>query len=322
MTAQSLGASFPKEQVTSSRPIHFLIFCVRRLPLFVVRLGVLLTSGVYYVFSARARRECRAYQKRIIKYTGGKVIRRPRILHQITSFALCVTEKVEGWLGKIHYDDVTFFDDDVVQLKDALSKKHGVLLIFSHLGNTEVLRSLATMGQTGLDRNVPITIIMEKRATEKFNRAIDELNKDIKMDIVGVENIEPDTIVTLMDRIEAGGMVVVAGDRRPAGGRHKLLISKFMGQTAQFPYGAFLLPALLKADTYFFFALRKKDFMWHSKYNMFVHKASVTFDDCPRYEREARINALCGEFVRHLERYCLEYPFQWCNFYDFWDGRK
>lgn len=318
---KEMMAARPKEQVTSSRPIHFLIFCVRYLPRFLVRLGVLLTSGVYYVFCTRARRECKSYQKQVIEYTGGKAICRPRILRQITSFALCVTEKVEGWLGKMHYADVTFHDDDASQLKSALSNGRGALLIFSHLGNTEVLRSIAIIESTGADRYVPITIIMDKRTTDKFNRAIDNMNKNIKTDIIDVTKIEPDTIVLLMNRLDEGGMVVVAGDRTPEDSRHKLLIHKFLGQAAQFPYGTFLLPALLRADTYFFFALRKQDFMWHSKYDMFVHKATVTFDDCPRYEREARINALCGEFVWLLEGYCLEHPFQWYNFYDFWGNK-
>lgn len=306
------------EQVTSSRPIYVLMFCARHLPLPIVGLGVLMTSAVYYVFSARARHECRAYQRRIIDYTLGRVMQKPNVLRQITSFALCVTEKVEGWLGRIHYDDVTFHDDGVTSLKESLSKGKGALLICSHLGNTEVLRSIATIEHTGVDRKVSVTIIMDKAPTAAFNRALDNMNKDIKMEVIGVDNIDIDTITVLMDRIASGGMVVVAGDRTPQGGRHKFLAHSFLGQAASFPYGAFLISALLKADTYIFFALRKKDFMWRPKYDMFVHKSSVTFSLCSRYEREERINALCGEFARLLEQYCLKYPYQWYNFYDFW----
>lgn len=338
-----------KEQVTSSRPIYFLIFCARHLPLWLVGVGVLMTSAVYYVFSKRARSECRRYQKHMINYlqhpsytqkheaappsaaidgagvphgergahpAGG--IKHLHIFRQITSFALCVTEKVEGWLGRINYEDVTFHDDDVAELKAQLGGGRGAFLICSHLGNTEVLRSLAAMGHTGVDRKVTVTILMEKNATNKFNRAIDEMSQGVHTEVIAVDNIEPDTIVTLMERIEAGGMVVAAGDRTPLGGRHRLLKQRFMGETALFPYGTFLLSALMKADTYFFFALRKKDFMWYPKYDMYVHKAGVTFDGCPRYEREARVNALCDEFARLLEKHCVSCPYQWYNFYDFW----
>jgi len=50
---------------------------------------------------------------------------------------------------------------------------------------------------------------------------------------------------------------------------------------------------------------------------MHVHKTGIAFD-CPRAERETRIKRLCGEYVALLEKYCIMYPLQWYNFFNFW----
>ena len=35
-------------------------------------------------------------------------------------------------------------------------------------------------------------------------------------------------------------------------------------------------------------------------------------------ERKARVESLCRQFAGLLEGRCLEYPYQWYNFFDFW----
>jgi predicted LPLAT superfamily acyltransferase len=123
-------------------------------------------------------------------------------------------------------------------------------------------------------------------------------------------------------------MVVIAGDRTSAKTRGRVIINEFLGKKAAFPYGTFMLAALLNVPVYFFFAMREKDLMLKPKYNMYVNRASVTFDGCTRSEKEGRIRELCRQFTVQLEKYCIEYPFQWYNFYNFWavpalpDGRK
>ena len=62
---------------------------------------------------------------------------------------------------------------------------------------------------------------------------------------------------------------------------------------------------------YFMHRIIKKE------YNIHIEKSKVDFD-CPRSEREARINECCGEYVERLEKMCLMYPYQWYNFFNFW----
>jgi predicted LPLAT superfamily acyltransferase len=39
----------------------------------------------------------------------------------------------------------------------------------------------------------------------------------------------------------------------------------------------------------------------------------------PRQEREKRAQELLEQFVGNLESYCHLFPFEWFNFFEFWD---
>ena len=40
----------------------------------------------------------------------------------------------------------------------------------------------------------------------------------------------------------------------------------------------------------------------------------------PRAEREKAAHELLEGYVSMLEQWCLRFPWQWFNFYDFWSG--
>lgn len=273
------------------------------------------------MFSSRARAECERFQSRVIEFTGGKSIKKIHVITQIVSFCLCVVEKIEGWQGKINYGDIHFLDDDSNELKKNLAQGKGALLIGSHLGNIDMMRAVAVRDQIGVDRKVPITVVLRANITKVFDKTMSDMTSSINldgMDFVDTANFSPDTMMKLMDTIERGGLVVITGDRTPADGRGRVIAKKIFGKDAALPYGPFLLAFLLKAPVYFFFALRQKDIMLKPRYDMNVENARVPFDDCPRAEREARIQDLAERFARALEARASERPFQWYNFYDFW----
>jgi predicted LPLAT superfamily acyltransferase len=226
-------------------------------------------------------------------------------------------EKVEAWGGKVLFKRVHFQEDDVAELVAGLENGKGALLISSHLGNIEFLRALAGFSRTGVSHTVPVTIIVDFDVTSQFNRMLRELNPQSMTWAIGVNDIGPDTVILLQDRLAAGELVAIAGDRTSANTRNKYFRFPFLNTEAPFPYGPFLLTSLLDAPTYFLFALRRKDVSLSSQYDMHVHRVRLSFD-CPRREREARIEELARLFAEKLEYYCKQHPYQWYNFYDFW----
>jgi predicted LPLAT superfamily acyltransferase len=78
----------------------------------------------------------------------------------------------------------------------------------------------------------------------------------------------------------------------------------------------------LKAPVYFIFAFRKKDLDITSPYEFHIIRSKTELGG-KRSEQKQQMANLAVEYASHLEKFCLEHPYQWYNFYDFWQkGEK
>ncbi|MDR1128599.1 MAG: hypothetical protein LBL20_04730 [Treponema sp.] len=313
--AQCAHWSEYREETAGYWHVKLILILFRIFPVVLLRVIAYGVSFFYYLFSGRARTESRRYLERISAQKPGQKPFRP--LAHITAFSLALIEKVEAWGGKALFDRVQFQEDDIGELIGGLEQGKGALLLTSHLGNIEFIRALAGFSRTGLSRNVPVTVLVDFSVTGYFNRMLQELNPESQVQAISVNEVGPETVILLQDRIACGELVAIAGDRTSANTRNKYFHLPFLGREAPFAYGPFLLTALLEAPAYFVFALRRKDLSLASQYNMYIHRVPVSFD-CPRKEREQRIEQLARLFAGWLEYYCMLYPYQWYNFYDFW----
>ncbi len=316
-TEELLHWADEKEVISSNKPLLLIFSLMQKLPAYLIFVLIYPISFFFYIFSRRGRLESKNYQKQMKKFTGGKIPLKISPFKQILSFALCIMEKMEGWLGNYHYKDLVTHDDDLKFLQNQLELGNGALLIGSHLGNIELLRSLSSFGENGISRKISVTAIMELKSTEQFNRTLKEVNPNVDFQVIDPEKIGVNTIVELQEQIEHGGLVVITGDRTSARARSRIIREKFLGKDADFPYGVFVLALLLKAPTYYVFGLRTKTASLRPKYHIFVEKSKVDFES-PRSKRDEKIHALCKEFVVKLEKYCVQFPYQWYNFYNFW----
>lgn len=306
-----------EEIIKTNNSLRFLLFLFKIAPGFLVRMLIYPVSFFYYIFAPGGRRFAEEYQKQLKAYTGGKIPKRISSYQQYLSFSLCIVEKLEGWLGKIKFSRIQYQDDDVKDILEVLKQGKGALLITSHLGNMELMRSLAEHNRELVGRDVPVYVVMNLKLNNNFMRTLNSLNPKVSFNIIDSDEIGPDSMVTLMNAVEEGGLVVIAGDRTSAHTRQKVIRRTFLGKEASFSYGAFLIPALIKAPLYFMFGLRTRVSVFHPKYNVYIEKSKVSFE-CERKERDERINACCAEFAQKLEKYCQLYPYQWYNFFDFW----
>ena len=306
-----------KEVISSNKPLLVLFKIIKVMPDWFLTGLVNCVAFFYLISSKRARIECRTYQKQLYEYSEGKEPVKSSAYKQIRSFCLCVIEKMQGWLGKCKYDKIICHEDDMQELLHRLEKGKGAFLIGSHLGNIELLRGLSSFGENGINKNISVTTIMEKNATAVFNKTIMEINPNAGFQVIDPSEINPDTIIALQERIENGGLVVVAADRPSANSRNRVIRKKFLGKEADFPYGVFVLASLLKVPTYYVFGLRDKESSLNSRYHMCIEKSAVDLN-CGRAEREEKLKDLCDEFVGKLEKYCMKFPYQWYNFYNFW----
>lgn len=310
-----------KEQVRTKVPLLISLWLIKVFPLPVVSIIVFPISLFYYIFSKRARVEIKRFQNQMRTFTGGHVPHKLSVYRTIFSFSLCLVERIAGWIGKIDEEDIFYNDDDIDDYWDNLEKGQGCLMFISHLGNSDLIRSLSTFSRAGFERVVPVTVIMEINSSEKFNGILKSVNPDYELTAIDPTDITPETIISLQEKIQNGEIVVVAGDRISAHSTNRTIKTKFLGKDANFPYGSFLIAALLACPTYFCFGLRDEPVMLRPVNAVYMHRADIDFTDCKRSERDEKIRRLCESFVMTLEKYCMWFPNQWYNFFDFWtDG--
>ncbi|MDR2314722.1 MAG: hypothetical protein LBE02_09355, partial [Spirochaetaceae bacterium] len=285
---------------------------------------------------------------------GGGGEKKLSTLGHITAFALAVVEKVQAWRGVIPFKRIRFQDDDIGSLIEGLERGRGAVLLCSHLGNTELLRALADYHRTGVSRDIPVTSIVDFEVTPFFNRMMAKLNRRAVLKIISANSIGPDSVAALQEETDRGGLAVIAGDRTPAHTRGRVFSVPFLGTEASFPQGPWILGALLEAPVYAVFALRRKDLSPAPDYDMHVHRlddfiprapprdgdgprrqgtsaesgtsaggkapggSGVEYSGSRRKERNRVMESRARQFAALLEGYCLQHPYQWYNFYDFW----
>jgi predicted LPLAT superfamily acyltransferase len=105
---------------------------------------------------------------------------------------------------------------------------------------------------------------------------------------------------------------VIVGDRTPPAENGRVSQVDFLGQSAPFAQGPWILASLLECPVYLFFCLRDKhDYRIH--FEPFSERIVL-----PRSERQVRLQAYIQQYALRLEAYCLSAPYQWFNFFDFW----
>jgi predicted LPLAT superfamily acyltransferase len=218
------------------------------------------------------------------------------------SFGMMLLDRMAVLGGR--EDRFTFAFEAEDHVRTALAEGKGLILLTSHTGNWEVAAHLlqrygVPSHVAGIDNEVePIRRMMDGSMTGRQVRRIDTR---------GAFEHSVEILAALRD----GGIVALLGDR---GSGQALVTAPFLGKPAVFPAGAYLLAAVSGAPIMHTFVFRERGFRYR-----FIGAPARRLQLPPRGERQAFLEACVGEYVRRLETMLRQYPFQWCNFYPFWD---
>lgn len=318
MKKQTAGKEWfnEKEGSTSTRPYRLTFWCLKHFPRWFVNFLTYCVALWFFIFDKRSRRESLRYQKTLRAYSP--TFKKIKPLRQVATFAVTLVEKIDCWTNPVSFENVHFNKDDVSVLIEQLNKNKGAFLIVSHLGDFEILRSLANKNQIGVKRdNIPMLVFSDMDVSSNFTQAMNKFSPGYTLNMINVNEITPVTIETIQDTIGAGGVVVCAGDRLSKNQNERYLTQNFLGKPAPFSYGVYFLADLIAAPTYFVWGFRKGNLVSKRECEMFVIKAKSQIGG-GRKGREQRAQALCAEYASHLEFFAQKYPYQWYNFFDFW----
>lgn len=264
---------------------------------------VLYGIALYFtLFAPKARRASRAYLYRALdrwaNWADG--------YRHVLSFATTIHDRV--YLLNERFD---LFDLEVVgadALHAALARQPGALLIGAHLGSFEVLRA-AGRGQAGLR----VAMLMYEENARKINATLEAINPKATQDIIPLGRM--DSMLEAREKLDAGYLVGMLADRSL--GDDATAALPFLGEAARFPLGPWRLAAMLRRPVFFMAGL----YLGGNRYQLhFVPLAD--FSATPRDARDAAIAAAMQRYADCLTQFCRRAPYNWFNFFDFWDDKK
>ena len=316
MSDNSIHWADKKEVAVLSWQLRFTFFAACHFPVFLKNAFAMVITAFYFAFLKKERKASRDFLKRC----RGKASLLDSYKHFL-SFSLALMEKCYCWSGKASISQIETQRDDMDELCKGLESGEGCLMICSHLGNIEYLWSSAAFNKTHVKREFEIYPIADTSITPKQNYLLNRGALNSLGKIIDANSIGPETAALLSEKLSAGNIAIIAGDRISANTRNRTVPVQFLGKQAHFPFGVFALASALKVPVYFVFAMREKNFSFSSACRMRVHKARNAMQGS-YLDRKRKIPDLAKEFASFLEYYCLKEPMQWYNFYDFWAEAK
>ena len=250
-------------------------------------------------FAFLGAKEPRKYSKKYLSIMGlnsGIINQFKHIL--MHSYSLL--DKMEVFAGTFKPENV-FFDNENDKNNFIKDLHKGVFIIGSHLGNIEMMRVFL---RTSIKK--PLNIFLSVDQCKIFNNFIKQIEIESPAKIYPVEEININTSIEIKEKISAGEVVVMAGDRISKNSTN--IKVPFLGKTIQLPSGTFKFAYLMEHPVYFVCALKEGE-----KYRIYLRKFDFTGT------KTETVKQMQQEYLAFLENLVPRYPFQFYHFYDFFE---
>jgi len=198
---------------------------------------------------------------------------------------------------EVHGKDILF---------EHLANGKGLFLIGAHLGSFEVLRALGRK-----EAKLRISMIMHQENAQKISSMLAAINPEAVQDIIPLGQV--DSVLTARERLDEGYVVGMLADRTP--GNETLYPVQILGSETRLPGGPFRIAAMLERPVLFMAGL----YLGGNRYAIHFEPLA-DFSSVPRSQRATAVIAAIDQYAALLDRYCRTAPYNWFNFFDFWQS--
>ena len=255
-----------------------------------------LIVAYFLLLAAPARRASRIYLRRAL----GREPRWRDLYRHLHFFASTIHDRIYLVNDRFDLFDIEVHGGELVT--DLLATGRGALLMGAHLGSFEVLRARA---RPKLD----VTMVMYEENARKVNAALAAANPAARLDIIPLGRVG--SMLQVRQRLLDGAIVGILGDRS-LGGDETVSVS-FLGAPAALPSGPFRLAAMLRQPVIFMAGV----YLGGNRYRIHF-EALADFSAIRTEARDAVLHESVARFAAVLERHCRAAPYNWFNFFDFW----
>ncbi len=255
---------------------------------------------LYFVITARsARRTSYEY----LKCLRGESASWWHVFRHFHCFAATILDRVYLLRGDFERFGITVHGKEIVHRQ--IESRKGSILLGSHLGSFELLRALGV-----LQRSFSLKVLMDPLHNQNITRFFDALNREIAATVIAPDR--PDTLIRVKESLDAGCFIGMLGDRISGG--DKTTQCQFLNAPATFPAGPVLLAAMMRCPVILFFGLYRGGNRYEIYFEHFADQI-----DLDRVRRAEDIQFWMQRYAERLEHYSRLAPYNWFNFYPFWD---
>lgn len=196
----------------------------------------------------------------------------------------------------------TYEFDGVDLLQNLLKQKKGGILISAHVGNFEI----AEYFFNEIDGFSQINLITTDNEREEIKKQLEKNNSKSKVNFIFIKE-DFSHIFEINNALNRNELICFTGDRYFEG--NKTLVGNLLGKDALFPAGPFVLGSRLKVPVVFVYVMKESA----KHYHLYAREAIFK-------NRDAK--SLLSNYTKSIASILKKYPYQWFNYFDFWNDLR
>ncbi len=262
---------------------------------------VLYPITLYFLITATTpRRGSLDYLSRVLQQKPGW----QHAFQHIHCFAATILDRFYFLSGQHQHFDIRVHQGHVIL--DQIDSGRGCILLGAHLGSFEVLRIIGVT-----KRRFPLKVLMNIDHNQGITGFMNALNPEIANTIIPIRG--PETLLKVKENLDQGYLIGTLGDRVIAD--DKVVRCQFLGAQASFPTGPILLAAIMQCPVILCFGLYRGG----NRYDVYFERLTEQVP-AGRQQRKASVQYWTQRYVDRLAYYACLAPYNWFNFYRFWDS--
>ncbi len=174
------------------------------------------------------------------------------------------------------------------------------------MGSFEVIRALGSR-HAGLQ----VAMVMYEENARKINQMLAAINPAAQQDVIALGKV--DSMLKVNACLQQGKAIGMLADRTLDDDVMQPVM--LLGDSANLPLGPFRMAAILRRPVFFMVGL----YLGGNRYRIHFEPLA-DFSRTPRGQRQLEMQRALARYAELLEKYCQRAPYNWFNFFNFWQS--
>jgi predicted LPLAT superfamily acyltransferase len=269
------------------------LFLIKTFGVTLAYLVLHLVACYYFIFSRQNRNLLINFYRGGLKYTRKEALRLSR--KNFYKFGQTLIDRCAFLVNK--GDQYTYTFEHESYLIDMKNEGKGGILMSAHLGNWETAGNLLRKRISS-----KINVVMFDAEVEKIKNFLNKTTGGSLFNIIPIKN-DLSHVINIHNALSNNEFIAIHADRYLEGA--KFIELSFLGKTAKFPLGPFIIASKFNAPVSFVYAIKDSNFHY-------ALSATKPITDKLSPEEIAK------KYIEELEKKVKLNPEQWFNYYDFY----